>query len=512
MNETGTKMTTSEKVVAMTASPMSAVASRAASKGRIFFSSTQRNTFSRTTIASSMTMPTISTSASIVTLLSVKFSAHIMPNAETTEVGMATAGMNVERQRHQRGQDGAEHQVQVDLVEGRVDVARLVADHFQLDVGRDLGAEARQLRLHALDHRDRVLAGLAAYLHDDRRHPVEARRRPLLLGPVLGVADVAHADRYAVEGGHHEVVEGAGLGDAAHRPQRRLVEPGGHVAPGQVGILGNEGIAHVGDRDLVGGQPIGVDPDADGAGQAAHDTDLADAGRPLATWRHGLVGELGQLAERALAGERDGDHRRLVVVELRDDRRQDFARQVADGDGDLVAHVLGGHVDLAIQIERDDDDHRAGPGDRAQLLDPLDRVDLLLELLRDLGLNLLAGGARQLDPHVDGRQVDGRESVDAQPEPAGGAHDDEGHDQHRREHRALDADLGQLLHGGLGGGWDGGAADEVTRTGHHGVAALEAVDDLDILAETATGRDLDLRGPALADDQHFLDAGEDAHA
>src|SRR5215510_1198609 len=98
MNETGTKMTTSEKVVAMTASPMSAVASRAASNGRIFFSSTKRKTFSRTTIASSMTMPTISTSASMVTLFSVKLSAHIIPNAETTEVGMATAAMNVERQ------------------------------------------------------------------------------------------------------------------------------------------------------------------------------------------------------------------------------------------------------------------------------------------------------------------------------------------------------------------------------------------------------------------------------
>ena len=78
MNETGTKITTSEKVVAMTARPMSAVASRAASNGRIFFSSTKRKTFSSTTMASSITMPTISTRASIVTLLSVKLSAHII--------------------------------------------------------------------------------------------------------------------------------------------------------------------------------------------------------------------------------------------------------------------------------------------------------------------------------------------------------------------------------------------------------------------------------------------------
>ena len=100
MKDTGTKMTTSENVVAMTASPMSAVASRAASNGRIFFSSTKRKTFSRTTIASSMTMPTISTSASIVTLFRVKLSAHIIPKADTTDVGIATAAMKVER--HER--------------------------------------------------------------------------------------------------------------------------------------------------------------------------------------------------------------------------------------------------------------------------------------------------------------------------------------------------------------------------------------------------------------------------
>ena len=98
MNETGTKITTRLNVVAMTASPISAVAARAASNGRIFFSSMKRKMFSSTTMASSMTMPTISTSASIVTLLSVKFSAFIMPNEAITEVGMATAAMTIARQ------------------------------------------------------------------------------------------------------------------------------------------------------------------------------------------------------------------------------------------------------------------------------------------------------------------------------------------------------------------------------------------------------------------------------
>ncbi len=51
-------------------------------------------------MASSMTMPTISTSASIVTLFSVKSSARIMPKVAMTEAGMATPAMMVER--HER--------------------------------------------------------------------------------------------------------------------------------------------------------------------------------------------------------------------------------------------------------------------------------------------------------------------------------------------------------------------------------------------------------------------------
>ena len=98
MNDTGIKITTRLSVVAITARPISAVAARAASKGRIFFSSTKRKMFSSTTIASSITIPTINTSASIVTLFSVKFSARIIPNVEITEAGIAMPAISVERQ------------------------------------------------------------------------------------------------------------------------------------------------------------------------------------------------------------------------------------------------------------------------------------------------------------------------------------------------------------------------------------------------------------------------------
>ena len=100
MNETGRKITTSENVVAITASPMSAVASFAARMALIRFSSTKRKMFSSTTIASSITTPTIKTSASIVTPLRVKLIARIMANVEITEQGIAMAAIKVER--HER--------------------------------------------------------------------------------------------------------------------------------------------------------------------------------------------------------------------------------------------------------------------------------------------------------------------------------------------------------------------------------------------------------------------------
>ena len=68
---TGMKMMARDNVVASTAKPISRVPSMAASTGDICFSSATLKMFSSTTIASSITMPTIRTRASIVISLSV---------------------------------------------------------------------------------------------------------------------------------------------------------------------------------------------------------------------------------------------------------------------------------------------------------------------------------------------------------------------------------------------------------------------------------------------------------
>ena len=99
MKATGRKTAISESDVARTASAISPVPWAAASRGESFFSSRNRKTFSSTTTASSMTMPTTSASARRVMTLSVKPMYCIAAKVAMREVGMATAAMIVSRKR-----------------------------------------------------------------------------------------------------------------------------------------------------------------------------------------------------------------------------------------------------------------------------------------------------------------------------------------------------------------------------------------------------------------------------
>src|SRR5215475_15996859 len=93
MNAIGRKITTSDKVVAITASATSRVPWMAASNGEQSFSSMYLKMFSSTTMASSMTMPTARVMPSSVMLFSVNPMMFISVNDEMIEAGMASAAM-----------------------------------------------------------------------------------------------------------------------------------------------------------------------------------------------------------------------------------------------------------------------------------------------------------------------------------------------------------------------------------------------------------------------------------
>jgi hypothetical protein len=97
MNATGRKITTSETVVAVTASEISFVPVMAASKGGRRSSSVCRKMFSSTMMASSMTMPVESDSPSMVKLLRVKPAMRMAVKVAMIDTGIASAATKAGR-------------------------------------------------------------------------------------------------------------------------------------------------------------------------------------------------------------------------------------------------------------------------------------------------------------------------------------------------------------------------------------------------------------------------------
>jgi hypothetical protein len=126
-----------------------------------------------------------------------------------------------------------------------------------------------------------VLAPDCGESPDHGQDAVEGGARPLLLGAVLRVPDVADADRRAVPGRDNEVVEVARVDDAAHRAQRLLARVARHVAAREIGVLPRERVSDGRDGELVRREPAGVHPDVDRALEAADDRDFPDAARSL---------------------------------------------------------------------------------------------------------------------------------------------------------------------------------------------------------------------------------------
>jgi hypothetical protein len=143
----------------------------------------------------------------------------------------------------------------------------------------------------------------------------------------------------------------------------------------------------VGERQLVPLEPVGVEPQPDLAVAEADEARRADVLQALEALLHRLLREAGELAEGEVAGDDDGDDRRGVDVELLDDRLLDLLGEAIADAGDLGADLLEGDVDVLVQLELDDDLGDALRAGRAQVLDPGDGVDGLLDGVGDRRLD-----------------------------------------------------------------------------------------------------------------------------
>ena len=151
-------------------------------------------------MASSMTMPTASVSASSVSMLSVKPMAHMRAKVLMIDVGMAMAAITVERQLRRNSSTTSAARIAPTIrcswtvVDRCLDELGLVADDPQLVAGGQARLDARRAaRLTPVDDRDGVGSGLPADRQDHGGLAVDVGRRLGLLDAVLGAADVGAA-------------------------------------------------------------------------------------------------------------------------------------------------------------------------------------------------------------------------------------------------------------------------------------------------------------------------------
>ena len=186
---------------------------------------------------------------------------------------------------------------------------------------------------------------------------------------------------------------------------------------------------HRGHGQAVSGEAIGVHPNTDSSFEAANDVDFSNAGRTLQLRLDHFVCNFGQFAQAAVARNCDGHDWKEIVVEFCDFGRIRFARKFSDDGGDAFADILGGIIDVPVEIEIHHDERRALARDGAEFANALDGVNCLFDLLRDFGFNFRGRGAGQPSGNSDGRHVHGRQTVDAEFLVTGRA------DHHQREHQ-----------------------------------------------------------------------------
>jgi hypothetical protein len=310
-----------------------------------------------------------------------------------------------------------------------------VENGLHLDRRRNPCSELRELVLDLVDRLDDVGAGL---LEDRQDH---ARLIVLIGGhgaiDRLGhrLADVAHPYRRAVSIGEDDVVELLGLGDLVVGGDREAELVGVDRALGGVGRGGDEGAADLFQRHAARGELGRIDLDADGGRAVAEDRDLGDAGHLRDLLREeeiGVVVDDGQRHRvRAHREHDDGGVGRVDLLVAR--RRRHLARQRLVGDRDRRLHVLSRRVDVAVEIELNDDRGRAERTQRGQLADARDLRELALERSRDGRGHGLRACALKIGGDLNRREIDLRQ---------GG---------NRQERKGDQADEGQRRHQQRGG-------------------------------------------------------------
>ena len=125
-------------------------------------------------------------------------------------------------------------------------------------------------------------------------------------------------------------------------------------------------------------------------------------------------------------------------------RRGHLVRQGLVGDGDRRLHVLPRRVDVAVEIELDDDRGRAERAQRGQLADARDLRELPLERRGDRRGHGLRARALKVGGDLDGRKIHLRQRGDRQERKGDQADECQRRHQQRGGDRPADERFGEV--------------------------------------------------------------------
>jgi hypothetical protein len=281
------------------------------------------------------------------------------------------------------------------------DLGRVPPDRERYPLGQ-AGLRLGDVGLHLVGEVDHVLLADAEYAHHHRGVTVEAGALVRVLEAVPHHRDVGERDAGPVRAGEHDdLVElappvGLSLGAEQDLAPLRLDRPTRQVERGAA-----HGLCHLVEAETVAAEHLLRDLDRDLVGARTGELDLGDARKRRDLVAHALA----ELLETPLVhGARDRDVRdRAADGHLRDDRLLGLLGERVEG-VDPVLDVVERLADVGSREKLDDHVAAALRGRRADLVDALDPLELLLDADADALLDLFGGGAAVLDrdrDHVD---------------------------------------------------------------------------------------------------------------
>ncbi len=341
--------------------------------------------------------------------------------------------------------------MEIDLFQRTLDEARLVANHLHPEIRRHDRLELGQALLDPVNDLDRVAAGLFADDEGDTVLAIGFGECARLFDRVRDRREILEAHGLSGRVCDDQLVEVLDFGHPAQGADdelaRFLVEP----PAGHFEILSGQGPPHVLNDQVVGAELLDIDGNLHRPGAGADQADRPHIGHRFQVLFDELVRDVADFPQIAGRADADGEDRNRVQVKLVDDRRIGPGGKAGENGVDLVAHVLGRDIPISFQEKLDDDLRHPLGGDAAQLVDPLNGVDDLLQGLGDARFHFLRGRPSQRRGHGNDGQFDIGKLVDANIAEGKPAQHHQEQVDHGGEDRSPDAKVGNAQAFGLGG-------------------------------------------------------------